>query len=353
MKKLVIDKKALQSNIKVLKEKAGSAVLYGVLTGDGQGVGLLELAAVLRDNGVTRFVVSEPEQVAALRKGGFETEEILVVRSITSPEELELLIDLGAVCTIGSTEAGMALNALAETRSTVVEAHLRVDTGMGWGGFLPEEPDKLCACYRSLPNVAVSGIYTELRSSSEKIVQVQLDAFRTALDAIHKAGFETGCVHAAGSYALLHFGVDCMDAARIGSALLGRCQREKHDGLTRIGFGEVPIEDIRWLPRGKTIGSDHVTTLRKAARVAVLPIGYQNGFALSHRQPQGVLAAIAQWWRTRKRTVTIGGEKARVIGHVGAIETVIDITNLKCATGDLALFDIDPLFAKGLTLEYR
>ena len=79
--------------------------------------------------------------------------------------ELERLVDLNVVCTVSSVDTGMALNALAENRSTVAEAHIQVDTGMGFGGFLVGEPEKILLAYRSLPNVALSGIYTQLHAA--------------------------------------------------------------------------------------------------------------------------------------------------------------------------------------------
>lgn len=82
-------------------------------------------------------------EAQALREAGFVDEEILMLRSTTDREELERLVDLNAVCTISSVDTGMALNALAENRSTVVEAHIQVDTGMGFGGFLVGEPEKI------------------------------------------------------------------------------------------------------------------------------------------------------------------------------------------------------------------
>ena len=49
MKTLVIEREAVKNNIGVIKERAGEAVIYAVLTGDGQGAGLVELARLLRD----------------------------------------------------------------------------------------------------------------------------------------------------------------------------------------------------------------------------------------------------------------------------------------------------------------
>ena len=148
MKTLVIERDALKNNISVVKERAGGAVIYGVVTGDGQGAGLVELAKALRAEGIGRFAVSEVSEAAALRKAGFVEEELLMLRSTTDREELERLVDLNVVCTISSVDTGMALNALAENRSTVVEAHIQVDTGMGYGGFLAAEPEKVLSMYR-------------------------------------------------------------------------------------------------------------------------------------------------------------------------------------------------------------
>ena len=147
-----------------IRDSARGAALYGVLTGDGGGAGLTELARLIRDEGISRFAVGTVEEAQALREAGFEDEEILMLRATVDREELERLVDLNVVCTISSVDTGLALNAVAENRSTVAEAHIQVDTGMGFGGFLVGEPEKILLAYRSLPNVALSGIYTQLHA---------------------------------------------------------------------------------------------------------------------------------------------------------------------------------------------
>jgi len=355
MKTLVIEKQAVKNNLSVVKQRAGSAVIYGVLTGDAYGAGLVDMAKLLRDEGVGRFAVSEPEEAAALRKAGLVEEEILMLRSTTDREELEKLVDLNVVCTIGSVDAALALNGLAESRSTVAEAHIQVDAGMGFGGFLTEEPDKILSVYKNMPNVAISGIYTQIHSdrADGRDAAIQLDAFEKLLGTIHDGGFETGVVHAAGSFALLHYDFARLDGVRPGSVLLGRCRRTKGDGLQRVGYGEAALEEVRWLPQGHTVGSETLVTLKRPTRVAVLPVGYQNGFGVARVRDGGFFAAIRRWRAARHITVRIGGQKARVIGRIGALETLVDVTDLKCSSGDLAYFDIDPMYAKGLKREYR
>ena len=81
-------------------------------------------------------------------------------------------------------------------------------------------------------------------------------------------------------------------------------------------------------------------------------------FIWNDRYPRSVLEsgffALLRWWRgSRKRIVRIGDQRARILGPIGATETVLDVTNLKCSAGDLAIFDVDPLYARGFRLEYR
>lgn len=355
MKTLVIERQAVKQNMTAIKERAGGAAIYGVLTGDAYGTGLVEMAKLLRSEGVNRFAVSESADAQALRKAGFVEEEILMLAATTDRAELEKLVDLNVVCTINSVDTGLVLNGLAESRSTVVEAHIQVDTGMGYGGFLCADPDKILSVYKNLPNVAISGIYTQVHSVNPggKNAAVELGDFKRLLAEIHSAGFETGTVHAAGSFALLHYDFARLDAVRAGSAILGRCRRTKGDGLTRVGYGEAALSDVRWLPKGHTVGGEVLVTLRRPTRVAALPVGHQNGFGVARVKDSGLFAALRRWWKGRKTTVRIDGQKARVIGRIGALETLIDVTDLKCSAGDKAYFDIDPMYARGMTREYR
>ena len=192
MRKLIIENAAVRANKAVIKERARGAALYGVLTGDGGGAGLTELARLIRDEGISRFAVGTVEEAQALREAGFEDEEILMLRATVDREELERLVELNVICTISSVDTGLALNAVAENRSTVAEAHIQVDTGMGFGGFLVGEPEKILLAYRSLPNVALSGIYTQIHAApAGQEAEHQLQQFQRVLDAIRAAGHPT------------------------------------------------------------------------------------------------------------------------------------------------------------------
>ena len=355
MRTLVIEQKALNHNLNVIQERARDAVIYGVVHGDGGGAGLVQLAAFLRTEGVTRFAVSELEEAEALRHAGFLDEEILMLRATTDRKEIEELLDLDVVFTISSVDTGLALNSVAESRSAIAQAHIQIDTGLGFGGFLLGEPEKLLLAYRSLSSVALTGVYTQLHMARKKDPETaaQLKRFEQVLERIHEAGFETGTVHAAGSFALLHAPNALFDGVRAGTALLGRCCRTRDDKLELVGHGEAALTEVRWLPKGHTVGRDKPIRLSRPTRIAVLPVGYQNGFGMERPRKTGLWAAFRQNRRAKNRTVTIGNQVVRLIGPIGATETLLDVTNIRCSAGDVASFDMDPMFAKDFNIEYR
>ena len=65
MKTLVIERQAVKQNIAVVRERAGRAAIYAALTGDAGGAGLVDMARLLRDEGIGRFAVSEAADAAA------------------------------------------------------------------------------------------------------------------------------------------------------------------------------------------------------------------------------------------------------------------------------------------------
>lgn len=350
MKTLVIEKSALKNNITVIKAAAGSACIYANLSRDAYGAGAVETALFLREEGISRFAVDDVEIAAALRKAGLVEEEILMLRSVSDKAELEKLMEHNVVCSIGNLEAGVALNALAAEHATVAEAQLQIDCGMGFGGFPAEEPEKMTSIYQNLTSVAIAGVYTQVHNG--KNAEEQLAAFNTVLEHLRQAGYETGTVHAAGSYALLHNETARLEAVRAGSALLGRCRREKKDGLEVVGYGEAAVADIRWLPKGHTVGGRKLKTLRRPTRVAVIPVGYHNGYGVMP-PVYTPWEALRRFFRNRQRTVRLDGRKVKVLGAIGGMETLLDVTDVKCAEGDVVQFELDPQFARGFKREYR
>ena len=203
MKTLVADKNALRLNLSEIRSKAGNAEIVADLSADGQGLGLLRMAKFLQEEGIESFAVTETRDAVALRRGGFQQAHILMLRSITDVRELQDLIDNGITFTVGSNEAGIALNGLAGELHTVAEARIRVETGLGQYGFLPSETDKMLNLYRHMPGIAITGMYTRMSGVNLKsAAEAQYKAFADAAKALQDLGVDTGTLMALDSCSL-------------------------------------------------------------------------------------------------------------------------------------------------------
>ena len=362
MKALVVNRDCVRHNVRCVKERAGGRPIYGVLKADAYGMGLPEIASILSQEGITRFAVTEPNDAVRLRNAGHTQQEILLLRSTSRREEIDLCLDHNVTLTIGSQDAALAVNGIAEQRRTVAEAQIEIDIGMGRYGFLPSEIDKIINLYQYMNNVAITGLYAHFPSAfgNPKITKAQKQTFDDLLEKLRAEGIDTGLVHAANSSALF-FQEDCRyDAVRVGSAFTGRLPRRCKD-LKPATRAQCPICEIRWLPKGMTVGYAGVYKTKRPTKIAVLAIGSADGFCIGKerdswrlRDTFGYLLSDLKRGLTRRRVfVRINGVPARVLGHVGTGHTVVDITEVSALPGQMTELDVNPIYAARLPRVYE
>ena len=354
MNSFVIECDKLQKNILKIKEKAGRKKIYAVIKGDGYGFGLCEYAKILVDSGITALAVTEPWEVTKLRLAGIKC-EILMLRSTALPDEIEELINADAILTVGSNEDAVTINGVAGKLNTKARVHIKIDTGMGRYGYYVSDVEKISAIYDYLDNLEPVGIYTHLNAAfgKKKHTLCQIDSVLALLSDLKRRGYNVGCAHFANSSAFYKLSeIDMLDAVRIGSAFTGRLAFPCRTGLERIGYLNSEICEIRWLEPGATVGYGGVYKAKKPRKVAIAPLGYSHGFGVekirdSYRFRDGIRYALQDIKRTikgEKVYVTVNGKNARVLGHIGMLHTVIDITNISCQLGDEVQFKVNPLY---------
>ncbi len=358
MRSLQIDKNALRLNLNEIKARAGSADIVADLSGDGQGVGLLRMARFLQEEGLCSFSVSETQDAVALRQNGFSEERILMLRSITDALQLRELMDCGVIFTLGSHEAGIALNGLAAERRTVADARLRIDSGLGQYGFLPGETDKMLTLFRNMPNITITGIYTQPASTNIlSETQRQYDEFMAAAQTLQDQGVNTGILMALDSAALFRGEFGEQNAVCVGSALIGRVPVKAGSGLTRVGVLEAPLEELNWLDKGSKIGTGKGVTLKKPTRVAVLDVGWFNGIGTYRPSDRVEPALVGRFKAGREKKAAfspvfkVNGKKARVLGQIGMTSLVLDVTRCNASPGDAALLEVDPRYIRGIPVK--
>ena len=360
MKRYVVEKASLEHNVRLILEKAGDKVVWGVIKGNGYGLGVVPMSRLLAAYGIRHFAVTDIHEVRALREDGCE-DPILMLSGTCDPAEVNELLDLNAILTVSSVEDAKVLDEQARLRATVAEAHVKIDTGMGRYGFLPEQMDTITGLYAGYPNIAFSGIYTHFyNSSSPEPTKAQFTKFNAVVEELKAAKLEPGMVHCCNSSAFLKYPNMHCDAVRVGSGLLGRVTVGSGTGLKVIGDCQAAVEEIRTIPVGHSVGYGAGWTAKRETLIAVISIGYFNGFAVDRGFDlwrlsdcfRGVARYVKAFLQKKALYVTINGKACRVLGHVGMVNMVVDITDCDCGLGDMAHVNINPLLLKGVDVVY-
>lgn len=361
MNRYVVSRELLEQNVNYLKKLARGVPIWAVLKGNGYGLGVLPLAELLQEQGIDHFCITEVSEARTLRENGFESAQILMLRSLTDRETIHSLLDLGVIFTVGSEQTATLLNELAGQRSDVARVHLKIDTGMGRYGFLPSETERLCALYRNCRHLAVEGIYTHFNNAAgdEKLTRREFAEFQQVVAQLQAAGLETGTVHCCNSAAFLKYPEMHLNAVRLGSAILGRMPfRTK---LRPVGVAQSQIECLRVLPKGHSTGYGGTWTAKKDTPIAIVPVGWYHGLLLGYQaQPQcakdslrAMLRAFRSLLHPQKTTVEIRGKRCPIVGTIGMLHCAVDVSGVECSCGDTVFLPIKPLNVKAMNICFR
>ena len=352
----VVDSAKVRHNIAEIKKKAKLAVIFAVVKGNGYGLGVETMAKLCLEEGIDHFAVTEVSEAETLRELGVT--EILMLRPTEEKQELESLLDMDAILTVGSLDDAVTISGMAREKEKKARVHLKVDTGMGRYGFLPNQKLQMLDCFEHLDTLDICGMYTHFHSAfgKKKTVRRQQEQFLNMVQAVKEAGFQPGMLHTTNSSALFRCPDTVLDAVRVGSAILGRLSFRT--GLKKVGVCSTQIAQVRWLPKGHTCGYGAAFRAKKDTRVAVLPVGWYHGFTVQHGPDvfrfrdsvREVLAGLKGMLKKRSITVKIGKSKCKTVGHVGMLHTVMDVTDKPVAPGDTVLVEINPTRVRGMEI---
>ena len=269
-----------------------------MLKANAYGLGLCQMAEVLREQGVKRFGVTEPVDAVQLRNAGFMEEEIIMLRSTSVEEEIRQIITSTATAAIGSYDAAVALNGLAEKEGIVLDVHLEIDTGMGRIGFVQRE-NQSCLDQleqlKGLHQLHIEGVFTHFamadsfRPVCQATTRTQVERFRQVVEYLQQQReFPLRMVHCQNSAGLTNFQVDFCNAVRAGIILYGLDPSD--DVRPDVHFHPImslksTVSNVKILPAGNAVSYGGTYVTPKDTRIATIAIGYADGYprALSNR----------------------------------------------------------------------
>jgi len=355
MNRYLVSKSDLLHNLHGVLSRLPDKTLIAVVKGDGYGLGLIPYAETLASFGVSFFAVTEPEDAAALR-ARLPDAEILMLRSTTIEDELRTLIQNRVILTVGSPLALARANGVASALGMRADFHLKFDLGMGRYGFLPAAAETIPELMENMTSLSLCGTYAHLNQAfgSLKKTRAQVKAFEEILETLTSVGIDPGLSHLYNSSALFRLRDNPFLGARVGSALIGRIPHGGR-GLKPVGYLETVVHEPHTLHAGATLGYGAACKLKRATLVSVLPVGYHHGFGVekvrdTYRVRDGMRYILQDLLRTLKKKriyVTIGGKRAPILGHIGMLHTVVDLSRAPAQEGDTVIVPLSPLYRSG------
>jgi alanine racemase len=323
-----IDLSAIAANSRQIKQIIGPDVeLLASLKADAYGHGALRVAQTVLHNGASRIGVATLSEAAALRQGGI-TAPILVFGYLP-PWQMREAVRLGVTVTVYSLEAVQALAQAAQSLGTEATAHLKIDSGMGRLGMRAEDQESIvhvAAEARSLPGMRLEGVFTHFASADsadQTHCRLQLARFNQVLAALEEAGARPPLVHASNSAATLSLPEARFGMVRVGIALYGLHPSEEvclPEGFQPALSFKTHIAQVKDVPAGECISYGCTFVTPTDMRIAVIPVGYADGF---RRAP------------TNWGEVLVRGQRAPLVGRVCMDQCMLDVSAIAgVATGD-------------------
>lgn len=305
--KAIIHLENLQHNIKQIKAllKPETKMLIPVKA-NAYGHGTVECAKAAIEAGVDVLAVATVEEGILLRNNGIKAP--LLLFSLCSIDEVEDAVRYGITPFAFDEEYILMFQDAAKNQHVKnFNLHLAVDSGMGRIGCRKEEAAELAKLIHNSPNLKLGGMCTHFAVSDSKKAKDngytlrQYEYFTQAIENVRQAGINPGICHCCNSAATLDHPEMHLDLVRPGIIVYGYDADEVNKKyLSKKGINcdlkpvmtlETEICSIRKFSKGMSVGYGRTWECSEDTEIAVLPIGYGDGFLRRNAQ-NGIKVAI-------------------------------------------------------------
>ncbi len=312
-----IDLNRLRRNFQLInQDKPGRLGVLSVLKDEAYGHGALPIAKVALACGACFLASSTIQEAMRLRDQGIRARLLLLGER--QEAELPWCVAHDLTCCVSEPGTVTRLGDLAARAGKRAPVHLKINTGMNRYGVPWDKAASLAALIDSTPSLLLEGVLTHFAQSDETdktFALAQLARFQEALRALAQRGLSVQLRHLCNSGGFLDLPQAHFDMVRLGILPLGVfpsdvCRRIP--GIEPVMTVKARIAAIQHIQPGESVGYGMRYVATSARRIAVLPIGYGDGFP-----------------RVRNQGFTlIRGRRAPLVGGTSMDALMADITDL-------------------------
>lgn len=316
----------LRQNFRTVQKHVGAAVtVCAVVKADAYGHGAVECSRALEGEGAKWLGVTSLDEAIPLREAGIQS-NVLLMTGFWRGEEAEI-IRLQLTPTVWELWQIESLEKAAAGLVARHPVHLKVDTGMGRLGVAVEQLPAVLRALSAAKHLRLEGLSTHLASSEimdAPSVAEQEKNFEAARKMAREAGFEPTFVHMANTAAVISRRETWNTMVRPGVALYGyylpfqRAGREVSGGTLRLPVKPIltwktRILSLRNFAANQPLGYGGTYATKAPAHVAVLPVGYADGY---NRQ------------LSNRGRVIVRDHYAPIVGRISMDLTLADVTGI-------------------------
>ena len=294
------------------------------------GAGSVEVSKALQTSGLVDYLaVAVADEGVELRKAGITLPIIIMDPEVAA---LDVILENNLQPNIYSFAVLEDIISAAESKGLEgIPVHIKIDSGMHRLGFYMEDIPALITRLQGQKAVRVASVFSHLAGSDE----AQFDAFTH-----EQAQYFEDCasrliaslpyrplLHICNTAGIERFPEYHFDMCRLGIGLYGLSFDNAI--LRNVCTLKTTILSIKTVPAGSTIGYGRHTTLTEARQIAVIPIGYADGFDRRFSNYGG--------------EVLVRGKRCPVVGNVCMDQAMVDVTDTDAQVGDFAIVFGDQL----------
>jgi alanine racemase len=275
------------------------------------------VAEAALENGASRLAVHRALEGVQLRQAGI-TAPVLIM-GYTLPAQAGTIVRWDLTPTVNTLEQAQALSAAALHQEKVLPIHVKIDTGLGRFGLLPDEAVDFVQAISELPGLFLESIYTHFAmadASDKSYTLQQFEIYLGVVRRLEEVGFAIPIKHVAGSAATLDLPEMHLDMVRCGITLYGLRPSDEVEPTIPLRPAmalKSRVARVRTLPAGSSISYGCTYTTSEPTRVALVPVGYGDGY---HRLI------------SNKGQVLIRGQRAPIVGRVCMDQFVVKVSNI-------------------------
>lgn len=322
----------LAHNYHNLRALAPNSRYLGLVKADAYGHGAVPIAKELEKLGADYLGVACIDEAIEVREAGVKTP--ILILGCTPIDYAEDLVKYNITQACYDLDFAKALSAVAVKAGGEITVHIQCDTGMTRLGFQCDEKnidksEKEILEAVKLPGLKAEGIFTHFANSdgSEEYTMMQFNRFMEMIDRVKKGGYEFTIRHCANSAAALQYPFTYLDMIRPGIVQFGQYPDAAMDhglcDLVPVLELKTRVATVRSVPGNTPVSYGCTKVLERDSKLAVIPIGYGDGFCRGF---------------SNKLSVLINGQKAPITGRVCMDMCMVDVTDIPgVKTGDVAV----------------